>query len=246
MIPKRINYVWLGGQPLPDQIKKNILTWQEKNPEYEIIEFNEKNYDINRYQFAADAYKSKKWAFASDVVRLDVLYQYGGFYFDTDVKLIKSLDPLLTNKAVWAMENSGDINSGLGVGVEPHDENVKKLLEIYKTLQYTDDQRQWYDLITTNIISDYFKQHGLKERNRLQTLADGTTIFPSEYFAPYHWWGGGKITPKTIAVQQYGNSWGSDNGAISKYRIFKHNLQLHWPSLFFTVVHLHKKLKGTE
>ena len=42
MIPKRINYVWLGGQPLPDQIKKNILTWQEKNPEYEIIEFNEK------------------------------------------------------------------------------------------------------------------------------------------------------------------------------------------------------------
>ena len=54
MIPKRINYVWLGGQPLPDQIKKNISTWQAKNPDYEIVEFNEKNYDINRYKFAAD------------------------------------------------------------------------------------------------------------------------------------------------------------------------------------------------
>lgn len=56
MIPKKIYYVWLGGNPLPAKIQANIATWREFNPDYEIIEINESNCDLDQYQFVRTAY----------------------------------------------------------------------------------------------------------------------------------------------------------------------------------------------
>lgn len=39
-------------------------------------------------------YKEKKWAFAADVLRLWVVFIYGGFYVDVDFDFTKSLDDL--------------------------------------------------------------------------------------------------------------------------------------------------------
>lgn len=35
------------------------------------------------------AYEAKKWAFVTDYMRLDIIYEHGGIYLDTDVELIK-------------------------------------------------------------------------------------------------------------------------------------------------------------
>ena len=45
--------------------------------------------------FMAEAYEAKKYAFVSDVMRLIVLEQYGGVYFDTDVEIVRGIKPLL-------------------------------------------------------------------------------------------------------------------------------------------------------
>ena len=37
-------------------------------------------------------YEHKKWGYIADVARLDILYQYGGIYMDTDVELIRNPD----------------------------------------------------------------------------------------------------------------------------------------------------------
>lgn len=34
---------------------------------------------------------AKKWEFASDYARLDIIYNHGGIYLDTDVEIFKSL-----------------------------------------------------------------------------------------------------------------------------------------------------------
>ncbi|WP_348636343.1 glycosyltransferase family 32 protein, partial [Lactobacillus kefiranofaciens] len=88
-IPKRIYYVWLEKNPLPKVVQKNLKNWKEVNPDFKIIRIDESNFDIKKYKYIEEAYRDKNWAFASDVVRLDIIYNYGGFYFDTDVFLKK-------------------------------------------------------------------------------------------------------------------------------------------------------------
>ena len=93
MIPKTIHYCWFGGNPLPKQAQKCIESWKKYCPEYDIVEWNENNFDLAKCpEYVRDAYSAKKFAFASDYVRLKVLYEHGGFYMDTDVELLKSLN----------------------------------------------------------------------------------------------------------------------------------------------------------
>jgi hypothetical protein len=46
MIPKIIHYCWFGGNPLPDDAKKCIASWEKYFPDYEITEWNESNFDL--------------------------------------------------------------------------------------------------------------------------------------------------------------------------------------------------------
>ena len=73
-----------------------MQSWQKFCPDYLIVEWNEKNFNIKECpQYVIDAYHRKKWAFVTDYVRLRVVYEYGGIYFDTDVELVKKIDFLL-------------------------------------------------------------------------------------------------------------------------------------------------------
>lgn len=100
MIPKIIHYCWFGGNPLSEEAKYYISTWKKYCPDYEIREWNESNFDINENDYCREAYEKKKWAFVTDYVRLKALYEFGGVYMDTDVEVVKSLDPLLSYDAL--------------------------------------------------------------------------------------------------------------------------------------------------
>lgn len=239
MIPKRIYYVWLGKNKLPDDVKRNLKTWKETNPDYEIIQINESNFDINKYAFVKEAYNAKAWAFASDVARLDAIYNYGGFYFDTDVELLKSLDTLTKEKSVWGLETINSVNSGLIIGAEKGNINIKKILDIYSEKHF--DINNENNLITTQIIGNFFVKQGLKPVNKTQVLKDGTKIFASDYFAPLHWWGGGKITRNTIAIQQYSKSWGKKE-KVSLHQKFRMNLFHYCYPCFQLLQNLKKRL----
>lgn len=85
MIPKKIHYCWFGRNPLPEDAKKCIASWNKHLPDYEIIEWNEDNFDVNCIPYTRQAYDAKKYAFVSDYARFKILYEQGGLYFDTDV-----------------------------------------------------------------------------------------------------------------------------------------------------------------
>ena len=134
------------------------------------------------------------------------------------------------------MENSGLINSGLVLGAHKGDRDLENILNIYSQKKY--DKNKLDELITVGIISDYFKSHGLKINNKIQYLDNDQIVFPTEYFAPYHWWGGGRITSKTIAVQEYLNSWGTNTKVNLKSKLI-YNLRLKYPNLYVSL----KKVK---
>ena len=109
MIPKVIHYCWFGKNELPEDAKRCIASWKKFCPDYEIIEWNETNYDVRKNKYMSDAYDEKKWAFVSDYARIDIIYNYGGIYLDTDVELLRPLDELLKDKMFCGWESRDSI-----------------------------------------------------------------------------------------------------------------------------------------
>ena len=95
MLPKIIHYCWFGRNEKPKLAQKCIESWKKQCPDYKIIEWNEDNFDIDQHPYLRWCYNHKKWAFLSDFARLLILEEHGGIYLDTDVEIIKSVDPLL-------------------------------------------------------------------------------------------------------------------------------------------------------
>lgn len=62
----------------------------------------------------------------SDYARFEILYKYGGLYFDTDVEVIKPMDDIIARGAFMGCERDGAsriavmaVNPGLGLGASP-------------------------------------------------------------------------------------------------------------------------------
>lgn len=132
MIPKIIHYCWPNEAPIPDDLQKYMDTWHKVLPDYEIMKWDFNRFDKSSSVWVSQAFDNKKYAFVADYIRLYALYNYGGWYFDTDVEVLKSVDPFLPLKTAicWA---SGE-NNGLEIaafGVERGLKWVKDCLEYY-------------------------------------------------------------------------------------------------------------------
>lgn len=183
MIPKKIHYCWFGRGEKPKLAKKCIESWKKYCPDYEIIEWNEDNFDVNMCEYTKYCYKNGKWAFLSDYVRLNVVNEYGGLYFDTDVEVVRKFDELLEYDAFFGFENEKYVASGLGFGAIANHPTIVAMLQEYMNLldgAETEIQMIGCPTLNTNALLKY----GLKLNGQRQHIA-GAEIFPIEYFNPY-------------------------------------------------------------
>lgn len=110
----------VGRKPASAISKKVPFFWRKFMPDYEIVRWDESNLDFGLCEYACEAYKAKKWAFASDYARFKILYERGGIYLDTDVEVIRSLEPILERGPYMGFEvdcsetTKGTVASGLG------------------------------------------------------------------------------------------------------------------------------------
>ena len=208
-IPKIIHYCWFGMNPLPELAKKCIASWKKFLPDYEIKEWNEENYDVRKIPYTAQAYDAKKYAFVSDFARFDILYQYGGIYFDTDVEVIKPLDEILKRGSFAGVECAGALNAGLGIASPAASPIYKEILDSYRESSFIKPDGS-LDLTTVvTRVSNIFKLHGLKDLDDIQKVA-GVTVYPAEYFCPKNFETGGlNITGKTFSIHWFDGSWAS-------------------------------------
>lgn len=205
MIPKVIHYFWFSKKDIPDNLKKCISNWKSKCFGYDIVRWDENNYDITKNDYVRHAYELGKWSFVSDYARLDILYNYGGFYLDTDVELLKSLDSLRKQGAFCGVEKWGNINTGGCCGAIKHHKMIGKMLEYRENIKFNKDDFR----IETNGFYETipFLELGMKINNTVQRI-NNMTIFPSDFFHPYDYMSGQTVlTSNTFSIHHFDGGW---------------------------------------
>lgn len=234
MIPKVIHYCWFGGGEKPDYALKCIESWKKHCPDYEIKEWNETNYDVTKNKYMREAYEEKRWGFVPDYARIDIVYQYGGIYLDTDVELLKNFDSVIDNESFFGFERSGEayqINLGSGFGSAKGNDFLKQIRDYYENCSFRNIDGSLNLTPSPIINSQTFVESGYVLNNKLQTK-DGNTIYPYDYFAPLSWINlKGKTTKNTISIHHYNTSWLSDEEKKKRrMATIKHNIT-HFPNM---------------
>lgn len=216
MIPRQIHYCWFGNGPKNELFYKCYDSWKKYCPDYEIIEWNESNYDVTKNTYMYQAYQAKRWGFVTDYARLDIVYEYGGIYLDTDVELVRPLDELLELKGYVGFQKkyekeTGDyhVNTGQGFGAEAGNYVVECMLEIYDGISFLDNGKQ--NLTPCPLYNSMgVKQAGFQLENYYQCI-DGFAIFPDNAFCPITNRDKKiKIYSETYSVHHFSTSWLTD------------------------------------
>lgn len=214
MIPKTIHYCWFGYGRLPRMARKCIRSWRKYFPDYEIKEWNEENYDVRSIPYVAAAYDAGKFAYVSDYARFDILYRYGGIYFDTDVEVLRPLDDIIDTGPFMGCEInavpdkgvSGRVAAGLGLGVGPGHEVYKKILD-----EYASNMSPKFDggQTVVDIVTKILCKLGMPVQTGIVNVL-GINIYPEEYFCPIAWgstYKDARFTANTRTIHHYSGSW---------------------------------------
>lgn len=182
MIPRVLHFVWIG-----DDIRRpdNCLdTWRALNPDIPIRLWT--NADLsdsweNRYHMEAFITK-KEYKGAVNLMRLEIMHRVGGIVLDADTFCLRSLDSFFFEGdlfSCWENEfvRHGFISAGcLGSRPgHPFFESLILLLQQKESLTY---DVAWKTSGTLPLSIHYWNYRP----------AD-MTIFPSQYFLPYHYTG---------------------------------------------------------
>ncbi|HET7306608.1 MAG TPA: glycosyltransferase [Gammaproteobacteria bacterium] len=208
MIPKKINYIWLGEALLPPLIEKCLESWTRVLPDYEILRWDESNLSISD-PFYEKAYQAKKWAFCADVARLHILYEQGGIYLDTDMEIIRDLSPLLDTDLFIGREDDHFINAGI-VGCVPKNAFINDALQAV-----TKSLRSGYVPIPKVLTEVYAARSG--------SYRFPHKVYPPKYFYPYNPFVSdiknlffSDVTADTYAIHHWAHSW--KGGLIQRAR----------------------------
>lgn len=214
MIPKKIHYCWFGPNPIPQEFKCFINGWSKKMPDYEIKLWNENNSPME-IPYLKKAHKNKKWANISNYIRLHAIYEEGGIYLDTDVEVIKSFDPLLSNQCFFGLQRietdlPNSFNNAI-FGASPNHYFINKLKESLKSLY---DGTEIAYLSSPHLTTFLLKEEGYSGEKQHELISDNIQIYPPSYFFPYHWeeeFSQDKITQDTFAVHYWSGTWANSH-----------------------------------
>ena len=211
MIPKKIHYCWLSGEPMPERLQECINSWSRIMPDYEVVLWDSNKFNTDAVPYVREACQMGKWAFASDYIRLYALYSEGGIYLDSDVFVRRRLDDFLHHRAFSAVEyhpgiaeergskellssdgtskQKGTIISGIGIqaavlgGVKGH-RFFQECLSSYQNRQFILKNGTLNTaVIAPSIFAVVAEDFGFIYRDHKQSLEDGFVVYPSETFA---------------------------------------------------------------
>jgi inositol phosphorylceramide mannosyltransferase catalytic subunit len=93
-IPRIFHQIWVGPDPLPDELAAYRETWARHHGDWEHRLWTEENLpgDLER----TESYELLRApAERADLIRVELLYRLGGVYVDLDFECLRPIDPLI-------------------------------------------------------------------------------------------------------------------------------------------------------
>ncbi len=165
-IPKKIWTIWFSDTNVPDIVKLSLKTIKKNSPYYEHIHINLKNYKkyvtdpriihvIENENIGAN--------FKSDLLRLYLIYNYGGCYFDASILLLQPIDFLIDNNYDLIMfknihhttHSKTPVLESWFIAAKPNQDFLKISMEIL--LISLSDISKYFNMIKTDKNVDYQK-----------------------------------------------------------------------------------------
>ena len=210
LIPKVIHYCWFGRGAMPELVERCIVSWHTHMPDWDFRLWSEDNFDVNiAPRYVQEAYDAKKFAFVSDYVRLWALEREGGVYLDTDVEVLRSFDPLLSDIAFIGLEESKALLPGTCVmGCEAHCEWVKDMLMTYDNARFI--REDGIMDMTTNVVrlGNRMVEGGLQHERKIQYLPQwGLRVYTHDYFSPITSTRVMRKSKNTYCIHRFAGTW---------------------------------------
>jgi len=204
-IPRKIHLIWIGGEQ-PDYFKLFLKTFHENLDGFEIkvwgnkdltrknfpktIDFIRKakklhgkqmidDYGEKMFNFKLEPLTYSKWAQITDLMRLEIVYNNGGYYFDTTFEILKPLYNILNRK-----------ESFVGCNEYPRFKNADILSNSFfgaikqsPILRYLLSSKKLNNINFNSMAVDFqtgpgYLRSGITEKYQVH-------IFPSIYFYPF-------------------------------------------------------------
>lgn len=192
MIPQIIHFV-LPEIPSQAQID-TIQVASQVNQGYEIKVWQD---PIPPDDFRLSGYwpRVNSGAQLADLVRLEVIFRYGGVYFDSDVRSISPMDALLMNSDFFVASEGGHTLTNAVFGATPRHHLLEKMI-----LELERDEPDWR--LAPNISTG-----PVFWAKTLESEVD-LTIVPRKTFYPYNYNEDDiSLVAGTLAVHQWDGSW---------------------------------------
>lgn len=96
-IPPIIHLIWIGSD-IPKTVGDAFDSWRKHHPNWEIKVWGDTevaNFDWSSEKIQQAFIQADTWAEKADILRLEVLYKFGGIYSDADVVCINSFHDLV-------------------------------------------------------------------------------------------------------------------------------------------------------
>ena len=206
-IPKILHYCWFGGKPKPPLAEKCIRSWRKFCPDFEIREWNESNFDLEQVPaYVRQAYEAGRWAFVSDYVRLRALTEVGGVYLDTDVEIVRPLEPFLKHEAFAGFEHLERVQTGV-LACRKGFPLFQEFLAYYDTAVFRRPDGSMDTTTNVEILTGICRKKGLVFNDAFQVV-DGLAVYPREVFCPVDYDTMKlKKTRKTVTIHWFSGSW---------------------------------------
>ena len=206
-IPKILHYCWFGGKPKPPLAEKCIRSWRKFCPDFEIREWNESNFDLEQVPaYVRQAYEAGRWAFVTDYVRPRALTEVGGVYLDTDVEIVRPLDPFLKHEAFAGFEHLERVQTGV-LACRKGFPLFQEFLAYYDTAVFRRPDGSMDTTTNVEILTGICRKKGLVFNDAFQVV-DGLAVYPREVFCPVDYDTMKlKKTRKTVTIHWFSGSW---------------------------------------